>query len=117
MWSEISHRMLTERKLYDVINEFDHQPVSWYPFVFIVFPLLFYSMIVVISYNRLRPRFPFFLVLLAISFPPLFFAILLYIFCAFILITTPLEIQEAQRETQVDMRRRRVSRQDIRDRV
>lgn len=87
------------------------ETVSWNPFIFIFFPLIFYLLIVASAYNQLRPRFPFFLVLLAIFFPPLFFSILMYIFCVF-LIVAPLEPIEVQEPT-----RRRISRDEIRNRV
>ena len=90
-----------------------HETVSWDPFIFIFFPLIFYLLIVATAYNKLRPRFPFFLVLLAIFFPPLFFAILMYILCVFIIVA-PLEPVEVQ---EVETTRRRVSRQDIRNSV
>lgn len=62
----------------------NHGVVYWNPFIFILFPLMFYVMIIITSYSHVRPRFPFFLVFFAILFPPAFFIILLYISFFFI---------------------------------
>lgn len=69
--------------------------VYWNPFIFILFPFLFYMLVVTSSYPYVRSRFPIYLLFIAILFPPVFFGILLYllILSLFVPIIEPTEIK------------------------